>query len=77
MIPVRQALGKNMVYYGVLFVAISVAFLFSIGMSPQAKVALIIECLFPLFASLIIVDTGLIDRYVGNWGIVLSSMNNP
>lgn len=73
----RQSLGKNIVYYGILLIAVSTAFSFAMGLPPQVKIALIIECFIPLFSALIVTDTGLLDRYVGSWEIVLSSVSNP
>lgn len=73
----RQSLGKNIVYYGILLIAASTAFSFAMGLPPQVKIALIIECFIPLFSALIVTDTGLLDRYVGSWEIVLSSVSNP
>ena len=73
----RQSLGKNMVYYGMLLIAISTAFSFAMGLTPQLKAALIIECFIPLFSALIVTDMGLLDRYVGSWEIVLSSLSKP
>ena len=73
----RQSLGKNMVYYGILLIAISTAFSLATGVAPQLKAALIIECFIPLFSALIVTDAGLLDRYIGSWELVLSSVGNP